>query len=207
MPGTARASSTARSTSASRFLPPTGRTWMVTSRATSDCHSTAELRTSITAPVVSEAKNVMMATTATSARPAIDRLGTIGVSPIGIYPAIVRGVINSSSICRSVRVSVMVQPVFSASIICVQPAFVQHEAAAVVLIHQADVVSGDQHGGTGLVELDEQPQQTLAEIGIDVAGRLVGQQQLRPRDHRARDRRTLLLAAREHRRQCAHPVA
>src|SRR5689334_24412864 len=55
-------------------------------------------------------------------------------------------------------------------------------AAAVVLIHQADVVSGDQHGGTGLVELDEQPQQTLAEIGIDVAGRLVGQQQLRPRE-------------------------
>ena len=84
---------------------------MVTSRATSDCHSTAELRTSITAPVVSEARNVMMATTATSARPAIERFGTIGVSPIGIYPAIARGVINSWSICKSVRISVMVQPV------------------------------------------------------------------------------------------------
>ncbi len=38
-------------------------------------------RTSMTAPVVSEARNVMIATTATSARPAIERFGTIGVSP------------------------------------------------------------------------------------------------------------------------------
>ena len=35
-------------------------------------------RTSMTAPVVSEARNVMIATTATSARPAIERFGTIG---------------------------------------------------------------------------------------------------------------------------------
>ena len=48
----------------------------------------------------------------------------------------------------------------------------------------------------GLVELDEQAQQPLRQSGIDVAGRLVGEQQLRPRDHRARDRRALLLAAR-----------
>ena len=53
---------------------------MVTSRATSDCHSPAAARTSMTAPVVSEARNVMIATTATSARPAIERFGTIGVS-------------------------------------------------------------------------------------------------------------------------------
>ena len=72
-----------------------GRTWMVTSRATSDCHSTAADRTSMTAPVVSEARNVMMATTATSARPAMERFGTIGVSPRGMYPAIARGVISS----------------------------------------------------------------------------------------------------------------
>ena len=38
----------------------------------------------MTAPVVSEARNVMMATTATSARPAIERFGTIGVSPRGM---------------------------------------------------------------------------------------------------------------------------
>ena len=40
-----------------------------------------------------------------------------------------------------------------------------------------------------------------ASAGIDVAGRLVGEQHLGPRDHRARDRGALLLAAREHRRQ------
>ena len=49
----------------------------------------------MTAPVVSEARNVMMATTATSARPAIERFGTIGVSPRGMYPAIACGVISS----------------------------------------------------------------------------------------------------------------
>ena len=42
---------------------------------------------------------------------------------------------------------------------------------------------------------------------IDVAGRLVGEQELRPRDHRARDRRALLLAAGQHRRQRIHAVA
>ena len=68
---------------------------MVTSRATSDCHSAAEDRTSMTAPVVSEARNVMIATTATSARPAIERFGTIGDSPRGSRPDIARGAISS----------------------------------------------------------------------------------------------------------------
>ncbi len=56
---------------------------MVTSRATSACQSLAAARTSMTAPVVSEARNVMMATTATSARPPIVLCGTIGVSTRG----------------------------------------------------------------------------------------------------------------------------
>ena len=51
---------------------------MVISLATSDCHSAADALTSSTAPVVIEARNVMMATTATSARPAIEARGTIG---------------------------------------------------------------------------------------------------------------------------------
>ena len=51
---------------------------MVSSLPTSDCHSAAEALTSSTAPVVIEARNVMMATTATSARPAIEARGTIG---------------------------------------------------------------------------------------------------------------------------------
>ena len=51
---------------------------MVISLATSDCHSAAEAFTSSTVPVVIDARNVMMATTATSARPAIEARGTIG---------------------------------------------------------------------------------------------------------------------------------
>ena len=67
-------------TSASMSRPGAARTWIVTSRATSDCQSPAAECTSITAPVVSEARNVMMATTATSARPPIVLSGTIGFS-------------------------------------------------------------------------------------------------------------------------------
>src|ERR1700723_3400308 len=50
---------------------------MVISLATSDCHSAADALTRSTAPVVIEARKVMMATTATSARPAIKGRGTI----------------------------------------------------------------------------------------------------------------------------------
>ena len=51
---------------------------MVISLATSDCHSAADALTSSTVPVVIEARKVMIATTATSARPAIEARGTIG---------------------------------------------------------------------------------------------------------------------------------
>src|SRR3979490_2251784 len=50
---------------------------MVISLATSDCHSAADALTSSTVPVVMDARKVMMATTATSARPAIEARGTI----------------------------------------------------------------------------------------------------------------------------------
>ena len=53
---------------------------MVISRPTSDCQSLAASTTIITAPIVSAARNVMMATTAVSERPAIEPLGTIGPS-------------------------------------------------------------------------------------------------------------------------------
>ena len=83
----------------------------------------------------------------------------------------------------------------------------QHQPARVVFVHQAMSWVAITTDVPGLVELDEQPQQALAEIGIDVAGRLVGEQELRARDHRARDRGALLLAAGEHRRQRAHALA
>jgi hypothetical protein len=64
---------------------------------------------------------------------------------------------------------------------------VQHEPRRIVAIHQRDVVRGDDHGGAGLVHLDEQAQQPVGELRIDIAGRFVGEQQLGPADQRARD--------------------
>src|SRR5438132_6842081 len=193
MPAEARAMTAALITSISMSRPATGRIWIVISRATSACQSIAAARTSMTAPVVSEARNVMMATTATSARPAIVLCGTIGVST--------RGAAAAAS-----RVSCPPRS-FIVSIVDMQPTLVQHETTRVELVHQGDVVGRDHDRGTRFVELDEKAQQALRQIGIDVACRLVGEQQLRPRDHRARDRGALLLAAGEHRRQRPHPVA
>src|ERR1700730_11305339 len=60
--------------------PLTARTWSVSSRATSACHWSAADRTSTTAPVVREARKVMIATTPMSALPAIVARGTMGAS-------------------------------------------------------------------------------------------------------------------------------
>src|SRR5436190_17576348 len=156
---------------------------MVISRATSDCHSTAAARTSMTAPLVSDARNVMIATTATRAWPEIEFFGTSGVVCRGI--GALREAWNSPP--SSAWIAIM------ASIVDMQPAVMQDQAAGIVLIHQRDVVGGDDDRGTGFVELDEQPKQTLRQARIDIAGRLVGEQELRLRDHRARDRSALLL--------------
>ena len=56
---------------------------MVTSREISDCHSPAALLTSTAAPVVNDTRKVMIATTATSARPEIELRGTSAVSKRG----------------------------------------------------------------------------------------------------------------------------
>src|SRR5262245_47966056 len=174
MPGSSRAISTARCTWPSMSCPDTGRIWIVISRARSDCQSPAVVRTSVTAPAVSEARNVMIATTATSARPEIEFFGTIGVVERGSVLAGCGGAVSSLSTCRS-----LIRP----SLVDMQPALVQHQAAGIEFIHQCNVVGRDQHRGAGFVELDEQPQQPLRETRIDVAGRLVGEQKLRPGDH------------------------
>src|SRR5579862_1429480 len=167
---------------------------MVTSRETSERQSLAALTTIITAPAVSPARKVMMATTATSERPAIELLGTIAVATCGPWA-------RNGAASRSSHGSAMVSNCASTgSVVDMQPSLVQHQATRVVLVHQGDIVGGDNDRGAGLVELDEQAQQALAEIRIDVAGRLVGEQKLRTGDHGARDRGALLLAAREHRR-------
>src|ERR1700757_3844736 len=103
---------------------------MVISLATSDCHSAADALTSSTAPVVIEAKNVMMATTATSARLAIEARGTIGdrlrarAGPCG------------GSFARSSNGPCWLPVLF----IDMQPSLMQHQPPRLVLIHQRDIV-------------------------------------------------------------------
>jgi len=72
MPGCARIASATATASRSIIAPGHRAHLMVISLATSDCHSAADALTSSTAPVVIDQGNVMMATTATSARPAIE---------------------------------------------------------------------------------------------------------------------------------------
>src|SRR5581483_7214157 len=192
MPGISRAIAAARLTSASMSRPAVGRTWMVTSRETFDCHSLAAERTMTAAPEVKEARNVMMATTARSARPEIVACGTIGDSKRG--PATAGAAAGAGSLATGALPGTVV------SLVDMQPAFVQHQTARVVLVHQGDVVRRDHHRRPRFVELDEQAQEPLRKARIDVAGRLVGEQKLRPRNHRPRDGGALLLAAREHRR-------
>src|SRR4051794_21779590 len=163
-------------TSASMSRPAAGRIWIVTSRPTLPCHSLAAARTSMTPPVVSAARKVMMAIAATRARAEMVARGTIGVSKRGSGAACAGG--DPSRLCTSRSL---------ASVIDMQAALVQHEPTGVDLIHQRDVVGGDHHCGAGPVQLDEQAQQALRQAGIDVAGRLVGEQKLRARNDRARD--------------------
>ena len=89
------------------------------------------------------------------------------------------------------------------------PAFppVEDHAPRVDLVHQAEIVGGDDDGGAEPVELDEQAQQPARQRRIDIAGRLVGEQDLGLLDQRPGDRRALLFAARKHRRQHMHALA
>jgi hypothetical protein len=64
---------------------------------------------------------------------------------------------------------------------------------AVELIHQAKVVGGDDDRGAGLVQFHEQTQQAARQCRIDVAGRLVGEQQIGLDNERTGDGGALLL--------------
>src|SRR5450759_3613153 len=123
---------------------------MVISLATSDCHSAADALTSSTAPVVIDARNVMMATTATSARPAIEARGTIGDRLRALAGTCGRSWPRSTNGPCSLPVL----------LIDMQPSLMQHQPPRLILIHQRDIVGRDDHRGTGLVQFDEQPQQS-----------------------------------------------
>ena len=136
----------------------------------------------------------MIAMTTTSARPAIESAGTSGMSRLS---------------CESGGMSSSGSGSFTAiPLEDLQVSVADDEASGVAeLIHQRQVVGGDDDRGAGFVQFDEQPQQAARQRGVDVAGRLVGEQQFGPHDQRAGDRRALLLAAGEHRRQGVHAIA
>src|ERR1700681_1526012 len=126
---------------------------MVISLATSDCHSAADALTSSTAPVVMDARKVMMATTATSARPAIEARGTIGDRLRARAGTCGRSCPRSTSgPCSS-----------GVLLIDMQPSLMQHQPPGFILIHQRDVMGRDNHRRAGLVQFDEQPQQSPAQ--------------------------------------------
>src|ERR1700733_6497658 len=106
---------------------------MVTSRPTSDSQSPAALTTTIAAPVVSAARNVMMAMTAPSERPANEFLGTMGATA---GKASAGGAAASKSSQGSAMPSI-------GSVIDMQASVVEDQPARVVLIHQRNVVRGD----------------------------------------------------------------
>src|ERR1700730_18880276 len=116
----------------------------------------------------------MRATTAVSERPAIELDGTIEAAPRAARASAPAGSMSSHG---SIMVSIGL-------VVDMQPSFMQHQAARIELVHQGDIVGGDDHRRARFVELEYQPQQALTEIGIDVAGGLIGEQQLRSRDPR-----------------------
>src|SRR3954468_20810318 len=118
---------------------------MVISLATSDCHSAAEALTSNTVPVVIDARKVMMATTATSARPEIEARGTIG--------DMLRALAGSCG--RSLPRSTSGRCLSPFLLIDGQPSLMQHQPPRVILVHQGNVVGCDDGRGARLVELDE----------------------------------------------------
>ena len=145
----------------------------------------------------------MMATTAASERTAIELLGTIHVEPRGARASGGTASMSSHGSAMGI-VGAIVERLDGYT--CSRPSWRTRRRAS-NCVHQGNIVGGDHDGSAHLLSSDEQAQETLTEIGIDVAGRLVGQQKLRPRYHGTRDRGALLFAARQNGRQRAYAIA
>ncbi len=94
-----------------------------------------------------------------------------------------------------------------ASFIDMEMTIGEHEAARIKPVHQPDVMRGDDDRRAQALQLEKQAHQPPCQRRIDIACRFIGEQELRPRDQRPRDGRTLLLSAREHGRQRMHALA
>ena len=68
------------------------------------------------------------------------------------------------------------------------------------LLQQLVIMGRQQNRGAQPVQFNEQVQETSRQRRVDIAGRLVGEQQFRLADYRARDGGTLFFAARQDRR-------
>src|SRR5262249_49731722 len=134
---------------ASMSSPSAGLIWMVASRAIWLSQTAAELLTSETAPKVRQDRNVMIAMTEISERPATFCSGTI--------VAILR-CRRGTTVGASAGGAGSLAACCLASVMDLQPSGVEHHPARLDLVHESQVVSGDQHGGAQPVELDEQPE-------------------------------------------------
>ena len=74
---------------------------------------------------------------------------------------------------------------------------VEHDLALAELLDQVRIVRGDDHGDADFLEALEYAHDFDREAGIEIAGGLVGDQQLRLADDGARDADALLLADRQ----------
>src|SRR5215831_15102223 len=120
---------------------------MVISRATSDCHSFADPITIATPPLVTAARNVMIATTAASALAAIESFGTIWTSPRVSRPGRARRRRKRANPLRSAAAILLV--------IDMDVAVMEHQTTGVVLVHEGDIVGGNDDRGARLIQLDE----------------------------------------------------
>jgi len=87
------------------------------------------------------------------------------------------------------------------------PAVIEADHAAAALIDQVAVVRGDEHRRAAQVRAVEDLHDLARQVGIEVAGRLVGHDDHRVVDQRAGDGHALLLAAGQLRRIRGHLVA
>src|SRR5258708_36073751 len=138
---------------------------MVISRAPSDCHSFADPITIATPPLVTAARNVMIATTAASALAAIESFGTIWASPRVSRPGRCGRRRNRANPLRNAVTGLVID---------MDVAVMEHKATGVGLVHEGDVMGGDDDRGAGFVQLDEQPEKALRQLRVHIAGRLIG---------------------------------